>query len=316
MKTLGKIFLVLVFAAVVSGIYYWQVLKQPIPQIPSRTIVTTTTYNNDEFQFAVTYEKKYKLSTEDTQDFYFPSGGKTLATISIPSFLYPNTNLNQASATFSAKGKSTETDCQTYLTSANKNKKMTVTETLNHLTFFTDSFDGAAAGTKYNSKLYRILHNSHCYEINLKIGISNIQNYPEGTVSEIAVADIQPKLEDIVKTFKFTDAPVSPDVASGTLTGRVAIGPNCPVERSDQPCSPSPDAYDLTQIIVYSSNRSEIVAKAKLDQSGDYSVNLPVGIYYVTYTSSYRLIQPPMVKVTVMEDQTTIQDFSIDTGIR
>ena len=105
-------------------VYYRQVLNQPVTQIPTKVLPNTLNYINDEFQFRVTYDKQYKLSTEDDQDFYFKSGGKTVATISIPQSLYPKTNLGTAAEVFSVKSKSTDVDCQTYLAGSGMTKKM------------------------------------------------------------------------------------------------------------------------------------------------------------------------------------------------
>lgn len=297
MKTLGKIFLFLVFAAVVSLVYYWQVLSQPIPQIPSKTLSTTAVYNNDEYQFSVVYDKKYNLSTENNQESYFTSGGSTLASISIPQSLYPKTNFAIASIIFSGKDKSTNTDCQTYTASTGKNKKMTKTATVNSLVFFTDDFSGAAAGTKYDTKLYRILHLGKCYELNLKVGLSNIGNYEPSAVTEVTLEEILPKLQRIAETFKFTDEP------------KVAEGPGI---LSGHMTAPTREAYDLTQIVVYSADRSQIITRADLDANGNYYLELPAGTYYATYTSVYNTFQPPMKKIIIISGESAKVDFSIN----
>src|SRR5258708_2118728 len=310
MKFLGKVFLLMVFAAVVSVGYYVQVLKQPLPFFPThipqppKNEASTFTYKNDQNLFEVKYSKLYQLSTQNFQPNYFKTGGQSLASISIPQSAYPKTNFGSASTGFAVKEKSTAVDCSTYITSASTTKKMTKSITLNSRQFFTDEFSGAAAGTKYDTKLYRILRDSTCYEINLTAGIANIGNFEQGAVTELTLADVMPRLEAIAGTFNFVTAITTDSTeATGTLQGHVNIGPNCPVERPGQPCAPSQDAYDLTQIIVYTSDRSKIVTKANLDGKGDYSTDIPAGVYYVTYNSVNNLIQPTFKKNTIPSHQ-------------
>ena len=290
----------MVFAAVISMVYYWQVIHEPTVQIPSKIVSTNNLYKNDEYQFEVRYNKQYQLNTESDQAHYFKTGGTVLASISIPRSVYPNTNFASAAVTFAAKSKSTEADCQTYVTSANATKKMTESHTLNRTIFYTADFGGAALGTQYKTKLYRTWRNPSCFEINLTVGISNIQNYdPASGITEVAFDDIFLKLEAIANTFNFLKPAVLDDaIETGELSGRVV--------------APSPDAYELTQIVVYTSDRSKIVTKVNLDFSGDYYMTLPVGTYYVTYTSIYNNFQPPMKKVIIMSDEESIVDFSIN----
>jgi len=103
---------------------------------------------------------------------------------------------------------------------------------------------------------------------------------------------------------------------TGTLSGHVEIGPNCPVESLDFPCPPSQDQYDLTEIMVYKMDRTTIVERTNPDHSGNYTLTLPVGSYYATYHRLDNIFQPPMTKITITSDTTTTQNFSIDTGIR
>src|SRR5258708_10636468 len=185
---------------------------------------------------------------------------------------------------------------------------MTKSITLNSRQFFTDEFSGAAAGTKYDTKIYRILRDSTCYEINLTAGIANIGNFEQGAVTEITLADVMPRLEAIAGTFNFVTAITTDSTeATGTLQGHVNIGPNCPVERPGQPCAPSQDAYDLTQIIVYTSDRSKIVTKANLDCKGDYSTDIPAGGFFFSYNNSKKTILPPTKKNTITTPQTPRQ---------
>lgn len=306
MRFLGKLFLFLVFAAVVSGVYYFEVLNKPLPNFfptpNSNNQSTTSLYRNQQYLFEVEYSKQYTLSTEDLSPNYFRTGGVSVASISIPSSIYPNTNFGSATASIAVKEDSTEVDCSTYVTSANASKRITTTDTVNGKKFFVDQFTGAAAGTKYDTKLYRILRDTTCYEWNLTVGIGNIGNFEPGAVTEVTLEQIMPRLDAIVSRFNFVSPSAAIDpTAEGTLEGNVKISSQS-----------SADIYDLTQVVVYSEDRSKIISRLDLNQRGEYFIDLPVGIYYVTYTTVSTRIQPPMQKVTITKGETVTQDFSID----
>jgi hypothetical protein len=300
MKFLGKIFLFLVFAAVVSVIYYWQVLKQPLPFFPSAPEAipesTTNIYKNDLYKFQFEYDKKYIQNSEDYQANYFKQNGVVLTTISIPSSIYPKTNFGTGTATFSIKNEASQNDCQSYVTGANTTKKMAKTTNLGPNKFYIDQFSGAAAGTRYDTVLYRILKDEVCYEINLTVGLGNIGNYEPGAVSEITKEEVLERLDNIAKTFRFIEATTE---TLGILEGNVNIG------------STEPDLYAFTQIVVYNEDKTKVVKKIDLNGSGNYYAEMPVGVYYITYSSISTKIQPPLRKITVTAGKTVTEDFTI-----
>ncbi|MBX4191421.1 MAG: hypothetical protein KW804_01325 [Candidatus Doudnabacteria bacterium] len=300
MKTLGKIFIFLVFAAVVSMVYYWQVIHIPITEAP-KTInpPNLLTYSNPDYLFEVKYNRQYELIKDSDRQHYFKTGGNVIATIAMPRSLYQKTTFSSGEITFSAKTKSTESDCKVYLTAANTTKSMTESFDMNGTTYYTVQLDGAAAGTHYRTKLYRIWHNSFCYEINLTIGISNIGNYDDSAdIKDVTFEEIFPKLEAIANSLTFTEAEIDPSAETGYLMGNVSAG--------------SEEVYDFTQIVVYSEDKKKIVTKHQLDNSGQYYIVLPVGTYYVTYTTVSSAFQPPMKKVLIMSDSQSKVDFTVE----
>jgi hypothetical protein len=110
-------------------------------------------------------------------------------------------------------------------------------------------------------------------------------------------------------------APAPSPKSVGYISGHVTIGPNCPVERIDQPCPPSPEAYTSREAVVYAGDGATVVKRIHLDVKGNYKVAVTPGNYFVQ-------IQPAGIRagdkkyVTVKSGENVTVDFDIDTGIR
>lgn len=105
---------------------------------------------------------------------------------------------------------------------------------------------------------------------------------------------------------------------SGTLAGRVSIGPICPVEREDEPCPVPPAVYAGVDVLVLEEPGDDLIARVDLDDEGRYRKELPEGSYRVTLEHELG-IPPggsPTHVVTIRQGETTEVDFEIDTGIR
>lgn len=202
-KVLGVSFLILVFATIVSLVYLWQAKSnsffRPHYKIESQKV----TYHNTQYNFDVPYFKSYNLDTSGRQPNYFKSGGTTLTSISIPKETFPDTNYNSGQITYAVKEKTTLADCQTYITGADTSKKMSQTVTLGDQKYYVGSFTGAAAGTNHHSMIYRLLKDGNCYEANITVGISSIENYEPGAVTAVVVADIWNDLSTMLVNTKF-----------------------------------------------------------------------------------------------------------------
>src|SRR3989344_1711933 len=70
-------------------------------------------------------------------------------------------------------------------------------------------------------------------------------------------------------------------IAAGYVGGHVTIGPNCPVERVDEPCKTPPEAYTSREAVVYEKNGSTVKERVHLDKEGNYKIALAPGNYFI-----------------------------------
>jgi hypothetical protein len=108
-----------------------------------------------------------------------------------------------------------------------------------------------------------------------------------------------------------------PADTKGTLQGQVTIGPICPVERPDQPCLPTPEAYAARKVLVFGPDGTTLAETGPLNRTGYYRVQLDPGTYVVdiNHVGIDRSSDVPRT-ITVAGGETTTLDISIDTGIR
>ena len=112
-----------------------------------------------------------------------------------------------------------------------------------------------------------------------------------------------------------TATPPTPPAASrsGRVIGTVLAGPRCPVERiGDVNCAPIPVAGDveLTQ-------GDLVVASARLDVSGAFSINAAPGSYtLIIETGEKPFPRCEPVEVIVVDAADTVTNVVCDTGIR
>ena len=103
--------------------------------------------------------------------------------------------------------------------------------------------------------------------------------------------------------------------AVGIIEGKVTIGPICPVQRIDEPCDTSPEAFDTRKILVYKNN--VIVKKISLDGEGNFRTELNTGTYAVdiNHIGIDRSNDVPR-EIVIEAGKTTVLNIDIDTGIR
>jgi hypothetical protein len=116
------------------------------------------------------------------------------------------------------------------------------------------------------------------------------------------------------------NAPGKIDTATGTLAGKISIGPICPVETNPpRPgCMPSPETYASREFLVLSSDQAKTIASFHANASGTYNISLPPGNYVVVSAKSgigYMSKDLPK-NITIQSGQTVTLDISVDTGIR
>lgn len=104
----------------------------------------------------------------------------------------------------------------------------------------------------------------------------------------------------------------------GTLAGRVAIGPICPVEQEGVPCPVPPETYAGVDVLMRREADRGLAARVDLDDEGHYRMELPAGGYLVTLDHELGIDRgaSPTHKVEIRAGQTVVVDFQIDTGIR
>ncbi len=104
----------------------------------------------------------------------------------------------------------------------------------------------------------------------------------------------------------------------GLLTGKVTIGPICPVE-SDPPdpnCQPSEETYNSYPIAVWTTDKKSKLGQIKPNVNGSYSIELPVGRYLIDLKNQHFFGTTLPATVNIEPNDTKILDILIDTGIR
>lgn len=120
---------------------------------------------------------------------------------------------------------------------------------------------------------------------------------------------------EIKKASLITQVKEEERIAAGYASGKVSVGPFCPVERVGQPCTVPAQAYTSRSVIVYEADQVTVKEKVALDTEGKYTIPLGPGTYFLQ-------IQPAGIgpgekkNVVIVSFKTTIVDFDIDTGIR
>lgn len=105
---------------------------------------------------------------------------------------------------------------------------------------------------------------------------------------------------------------------TGTLQGKVTIGPLTPVVKAGEtPAAPSGEMFTSLGIEILKGGKDEVYKTVHFNADGTYSVKLPEGNYIVRSISTdpYRATGlPTSVKIT--KGNIMVLDITIDTGIR
>ncbi len=110
----------------------------------------------------------------------------------------------------------------------------------------------------------------------------------------------------------------APSTQTGTLVGRVTIGPLRPVERvGETPPPVPPEVYAARSINILAADGRTLVTNVKINSDGTYNVNLPSGVYVVNIARTGIDRARNLPKTITIESGKTVQlDIDIDTGIR
>ena len=110
------------------------------------------------------------------------------------------------------------------------------------------------------------------------------------------------------------------DRPAGTLSGRITVGPTCPVEVEGEECPPPPGTYQSILVLVYARlpDGERLVAQVRADDVGRFALPLPPGSYRVGLEHSIGIPGAPLPvrEVEIESGAITELAFDIDTGIR
>lgn len=104
------------------------------------------------------------------------------------------------------------------------------------------------------------------------------------------------------------------DSVSG-VSGRVLIGPQCPVEQAGSPC---PDKPVAAEVRVFTSGSQDVVATTRSDENGRFGIDLEPGSYDLLPVVSDPGALPSGVRVPVVvhSGRHTRVTLTLDSGIR
>ena len=107
---------------------------------------------------------------------------------------------------------------------------------------------------------------------------------------------------------------------AGVLKGKISIGPLCPVETiPPQPgCTPTAETYKAWSTAVWKLNKTTKVATLTPTLDGNYIITLPSGKYRIDFDTnvSFHSGSNLPTQITILPNDTTLFDITIDTGIR
>ncbi|NOY37389.1 MAG: hypothetical protein GXO83_07410 [Chlorobi bacterium] len=103
----------------------------------------------------------------------------------------------------------------------------------------------------------------------------------------------------------------------GKLTGKVTIGPLCPVEPCDLTEEQVYAAYDARKLLVYDRDTTVVLWKVGINHDSTYTVRLAEGLYIVDidHTGIDHSDDVPE-RIVIKAGMTDTLNIDIDTGIR
>ncbi len=166
-------------------------------------------YQNDQGDFEILYPEYFSFSLGADGVYsvgeFFPKPGEAIATVAFPRNSFPETNFSHAFLTVALSDEVvTAGECQLMRRPGEiEGKFFDETKEVNGVTFHVGQFDGAAAGTLAETRVYHTLHKGKCFGVSLNLFTFNIDNFELGEVREVKNQVVWKKLEDIFATFRF-----------------------------------------------------------------------------------------------------------------
>ncbi len=134
------------------------------------------------------------------------------------------------------------------------------------------------------------------------------------TISYFSNPEFDEVYKVILSTFRF----IEPNISKlGILSGKVSIGPFCPVERVGVPCPTPPEAYTSREVVVYALDGKTVITRKHFNPDGTYRFELSPRQYVLVVPQTGIGGSKDLPKtITIKAGETTVFDVSIDTGIR
>lgn len=140
------------------------------------------TYSDSTTGFSIRYPVDYLMNASYKYQALGPGKDINGVKFTIPSTLAPNTNLSSFDTGVSVEIIPATQDCNASLFLDDSTDLQTVTDNGRDYSFA--STNGAAAGNRYEEKVWAIPGTNPCIAIRYFIHSTTVANYPEGTVSE------------------------------------------------------------------------------------------------------------------------------------
>jgi len=106
----------------------------------------------------------------------------------------------------------------------------------------------------------------------------------------------------------------SDEVFATGVSGRVVVGPQCPIERTDTPCPDAP--YDGVVDILVDDPERELIARVRTDAEGFFATALPAGSFIIAVQTNGVFPVCSEEQVVVAENEVTDISVTCDSGIR
>jgi hypothetical protein len=107
---------------------------------------------------------------------------------------------------------------------------------------------------------------------------------------------------------------------AGVLEGVISIGPICPVETipPDPGCLPTAETYKAYPVSIWTANGSRKIALINPALDGSYKAELAPGNYLIKLENQQNRIGASNlpVEISIISQEKTLLNISIDTGIR
>lgn len=237
LKVIGYLFLVMVAATALTFVYYRAISMRfqektahvnltpkrvKTPQTGIATVVDPV--SGLSFEHAKDLEKIQPTSSIYSYRFYMKEG-EVLSALAVSGNKYKGTNLGLAYAVVAVRENARESDCEKYWDGKQAHSLTEEYQGKNEKFMYGEEV-GAAAGTRHETRIFHVYRARTCYEINLNLSESNIQNYPPGKIKPFDQESVWATLAHIVNSFKLKDedARVKP---SGSFCGGIAAK-SCP----------------------------------------------------------------------------------------